>query len=201
MALERRLRRILYRFNCPSPDVLRDYHWGYLPPDKHQQVEAHLDVCLHCAAELADLAKFVTTEQAETTSTLLARARRAAAQARLIVARLVSPARSPVPVLRGQTREVLLFEAGTLALSVNVQLEDTGTYTLFGQILSPEPTDFSDGYVRLTASEEDKRPVQAALDANGGFVVPDLHPATYQLIVGLRDTRIVVPDLKLQTGP
>ena len=57
--LERRLRQALYRSDCPSPDVLRDYHWGYLPADERQRVEAHMACCSHCVAELADLAEFV----------------------------------------------------------------------------------------------------------------------------------------------
>jgi anti-sigma factor RsiW len=200
-ALERRLRQALYRFDCPSPDVLRDYHWGYLPADERQRVEAHLAACLHCAAELADLAEFVAAEHAQPTKTLLSQARQAAAQARLVVARLFSPGLSPVLALRGDTRDVLLFDAGGVGLSVNLEQEHTGAYTIFGQVLSPEPVALAGGYARLTAQEESVDPVQTPLDANGGFTLPNLRPGVYQLVVCLPDRRIVVPTLALNVEP
>jgi hypothetical protein len=200
-ALERRLRQALYRYDCPSPDVLRDYHWGYLPADERQRVEAHLAACSHCAAELADLAEFVAAERAQPTKTLSSQARQAAAQARLIVAQLFSPGLSLVPALRGDTRDVLLFDAEGVGLSVNLEQEHTGAYTIFGQVLSPEPVALAGGYARLTAQEESVDPVQTPLDANGGFTLPNLRPGVYQLVVCLPDRRIVVPALALKAEP
>jgi hypothetical protein len=200
-ALERRLRQALYRFDCPSPDLLRDYHWGYLPPDQRRQVEAHLATCPHCAAELDDLAGWVAAERVQPSRTLLNRARQAADQVGLVVAQLLSPRLSPVPALRGERRDVLLFDAEGVAVSVNLEQEDTGLYTLFGQVLSPEPVALTGGYARLTAREEGVDPVQASLDANGGFTLSDLHPGIYQLVVCLPDRRIVVPTLALRAEP
>ena len=200
-ALERRLRQALYRYDCPSPDVLRDYHWGYLPADERRRVEAHMAACSHCAAELADLAEFVRAERAQPSEMLLARARQAAAQARLVVAQLFSPGLSPVLALRGDTRDVLLFDAEGVALSVNLEQEHTGAYTIFGQVLSPEPVALAGGYARLTAQEESVNPVQTPLDANGGFTLPDLGPGVYQLVVCLPDRRVVVPTLALKAEP
>ena len=198
VAFERRLRACLYRFDCPSPDLLRDYHWGYLSADEHRRIETHLDACPHCATELANLAEFVTVEQDQPSSTLLARARQAAEQVRLVVAQLISPGLSPVPALRGKTREVLLFDAEGVALSVNLEQEDTGAYTLFGQILSSEPIVPPGGYARLTASQGSAHRVRALLDANGGFALSDLRPGTYQLTVFLPERLIVVPILALK---
>jgi anti-sigma factor RsiW len=198
VAFERRLRSLLYRLDCPSPDLLRDYHWDYLPSDERRQVETHLDACPHCAAELADLVEFVAVDEEKPTSTLLARARQAAEQVRLVVAQLASPGLSPAPVLRGETREVLLFEAGDVALSVNLEQEDTGAYTLFGQVLSPEPILPGGSYARLTAREDGMMSVQTLLDANGGFALPVLHPGVYQLVVHLPEQRIVAPTLALK---
>jgi len=198
VAVERRLRQALYRFDCPSLDLLRDYHWGYLPAGEHHQVKAHLDACPHCQAELARLAEFVAAERAEPSSALLARAREMAAQVRLVVARFISPSPRLVPLLRGETREVLLFDAEGITLSVNLEQDDAGTYTLFGQALSPEPVLPLGGYARLTAREQGAVPVQASLDANGGFALTNLRPGTYQLVVCLPDRRIVVPTLALK---
>ena len=205
MAFEHRLRRILHRHNCPSPDMLRDYHWGFLPADEHQRIASHLDICPHCAAELADLAEFVPAERSEPSGTLLDRAHQAAAQVRLVVAQILSPAPSPIPALRGDTRgntrDLLLFDAEDVAVSVNLELEETGAHTLLGQVLSSEPVARADSYARLTAQEEGVEPVQTPLDANGGFTFPDLRPGIYQLVVCLPDRRIVVPALMLEAEP
>jgi len=198
---ERHLHQVLYRFDCPSPDLLRDYYWGYLLAGERKQVGTHLVTCSHCAAELADLARFVAADRTESSSTLLARARQAAAQARLVVAQLVLPGLSPVPALRGQTRDVLLFDAEGVALSVNLEQECTGAYTLFGQVLSSERVTLAGGYARLTAREGGVDPIQTPLDANGGFALPNLRPGIYQLIVCAPDRRIVVPTLALKAEP
>lgn len=201
IAFEHRLCRALYRFNCPTTDTLRDYYWGYLPADEHQQVALHLKTCPHCAAELEYLDEFVATERAHPLSILLARARQAAEQARLIVARLLSPVPRPVPVLRGEIREVLLFDAEGIELALNLEQEETGGYTIFGQVLLPEKASLSQGYVRLGAHREDMDPIQAPLDANGGFALTNLNPGTYHLTICLPQKRIVVPILALKTEP
>jgi anti-sigma factor RsiW len=199
MLLDCHLHRALYRFDCPSPDLLRDYHWGHLAGDERRQVEDHLDACPHCTAELAELAEFVASEGAQPSSTLLARARQAAAELRLVVAQLVAPGLSPVPALRGRTREVLLFDAEGTALSVNLEQEDSGAYNLLGQILSPEPAAPLTGYARLTAREEGVVPVEVPLGANGVFTLPNVRPGVYQLVVRLPEQRIVVPILALRS--
>jgi hypothetical protein len=197
--LEQSLRERLYRLDCPSPDALRAYYWGHLPDGEQARIETHLETCPHCATELAELEQFVASERETPTGTLLDRARVAAERARLAVARLVSPSPNLAPALRGETREVLLFEADDVALSLNLEQETTGRYTLFGQILSPEPADTVGGQVEVSFQGEDRAPVRTAVDANGGFALPDLCPGVYQLVADLPDRRVVVPTLTLRS--
>lgn len=199
IAFEHYLRRTLYRFNCPTTDTLRDYYWGYLPANEYQQVASHLKTCPHCAAELDYLAEFVATESAHPLSVLLARARQAAEQARLIVARLLSPAPRLVPVLRGEIREVLLFDAEGINLTLSLEQEETGGYTIFGQVLLSEKAVLSQGYVRLSAYREDMDHIQSPLDTNGGFALTNLNPGIYHLTICLPQQRIVVPMLAIKT--
>ncbi len=196
--LEDKLKQLLYRYDCPSVDALREHYWGHLSTDKQRQIKMHLQTCPHCAAELANLDQFIDSEEEEPSTTLLDGARELAKRTRLIMAQLVSPSPHPVPALRGETREVLLFEADGLALSLNLEQEMTGKYTLFGQILSPEPTTLTEGRIRLKAQERDMEPIEADIDANGGFAVPELRPGIYYLLVQLPDRRIVVPTLMLK---
>jgi anti-sigma factor RsiW len=197
--LEESLQERLYRHDCPSPDALRDYHWGYLVEEERQRIEGHLRTCPHCEAELAELVQFVGAEREAPSTTLLDRARAAAERARLAVARLVSPRPGLVPALRGETREVLLFEADDVALSLNLEQETTGRYTLFGQILSSGPAGTAGGHVEARFQGEDAPPARAAIDANGGFALPDLRSGVYQLVAELPDRRVVVPTLTLRS--
>jgi hypothetical protein len=117
----------------------------------------------------------------------------------LVVARLVSPVPRPELALRGDTQEVLLFEAADFGLSVHLEQGSTGTYTLFGQVLLPEVTAPAGGHARLTPREENAAAIQASIDANGSFALTDLRPGIYQLIASWPDRRIVVPTLALES--
>jgi hypothetical protein len=192
-AWERRLNRILYRFDCPSPDRLRLYHWGQLSSSEQSRIDRHLAVCPPCAAELAEM-----TEDAETVSESMDRARQAADEADLILARPAAPERQFMPILRGETREVLLFEVDDAALSINLEQEDSGAYTLFGQLLLSNPTLSVEGCARVRPYHADRAPVRSILDVNGGFALPDLLPGTYQLVVDAPDFHIIVPNLTLK---
>jgi len=195
---ERRWRQTLHRFDCPEPDILRDHAWKFLPRDQRDQVKAHLAECPLCSAELAQLNELVTAEDEATLQNVLARARRLAQEAKLTIARLLSPsALQTVPALRGETQEVLLFDVEGLALSVNLEREETGTFTLFGQLLSTDQPIPPGSYARLTQQEGQINPVWVFLDAHGGFALPNIPPGIYQLVVDLDAQRMIVPDLSL----
>ncbi len=192
-AWEHRLNRILYRFDCPSPDQLRLYYWDQLSSSEQSRIERHLEVCPPCAAELAEM-----IEDTETVSESMERARQAAGEADLVLAQSAAPERQFIPILRGETREVLLFEVDDAALSINLEQEDNGAYTLFGQLLLSDPTLSVEGYARIRAYHADFPPVRSILDVNGGFALSDLLPGIYQLVVDAPDLHIVVPNLTLK---
>lgn len=196
--LDRYLYERLYRFDCPSPDVLRDYYWDHLPAEQRRQVMEHLPMCLHCTAELDSLAEAVATARAEPSSQLVDYIRQVAEQMQLVVARRVSPERGLAPAPRGEPYGVLLYNAEGVELSVNFEQEPTGGYTLFGQVLAPESAISPDSYVRLTSAEKGTPPVRATLDENGGFALAGLQPGDLQLVVSLPDRRILVPSLVLK---
>jgi hypothetical protein len=200
MLFELNMRRLLYRFDCPSPDTLRDYYWVDLPPAQHRAIDRHLAHCPHCTAELHDLISFVGAEAARTNKPVGDQPD-FIARIRVIIARLITPTLEPFVLtsLRGENNEVLLFEADELALTINVEREERGRLTLTGQVLSSarSPIDFTDGTVRLSRFETEPVIVTAALDQNGGFALTDLPPEDYQLAVNLHDYEVVIPRLVL----
>jgi hypothetical protein len=49
----------LYRVECPSPQQLADFHWGFLDSEQTQLVRQHLETCPRCQDELAQLLDFL----------------------------------------------------------------------------------------------------------------------------------------------
>jgi hypothetical protein len=202
---ESRCRQTLHRFDCPDPDTLRDYAWQFLSSERRQQVKEHLAECPSCAAELDALDELLKVKDADSLGNALARARSLAQEVRLTIARILSPTTmQTAPALRGETQEVLLFtpeqgdlDTGGMALSVNLEREETGNYTLFGQLLSTDQPIPSGSYARLTRQGGQTEPVQATLDMHGGFALADVPAGVYQLVVDLGVQRIIVPNLSL----
>jgi hypothetical protein len=60
--MERKLTRRLYRWDCPSNQILGEYQLGMLDKQLLQPVQAHLMRCVLCAAELATLTNFLTAD-------------------------------------------------------------------------------------------------------------------------------------------
>jgi len=196
--LEERLRHTLSRTICPEPATLHAYYWDELLLPERQSVQIHVTTCLFCQADLETLATFIKATVTDSWEQVWKQVKQAAAQARLVVARVLTPGRQPVLALRGETRQILLFEADPIAVSVNVEQELTGGYTLFGQVLTEDPEIITSSWVRLTAPGATAR--QAALDAHGTFAVEGLAAGVYQIVVVLPQQRVVIPLLTLEAG-
>src|SRR5262245_19268329 len=56
---ERRAQRRLYRWDCPSSQLLGDYHLGLVTPGDERTVRRHLAQCARCAEELEELRRFL----------------------------------------------------------------------------------------------------------------------------------------------
>ncbi|HEX3640419.1 MAG TPA: hypothetical protein VHV10_03950 [Ktedonobacteraceae bacterium] len=59
--IEGKLISKLYRWNCPSNQILGEYHLGLLGKQLAAQVKDHLNICVLCAAEMAILIEFLQT--------------------------------------------------------------------------------------------------------------------------------------------
>lgn len=198
-ALEQKLGQLLYRSDCPPPDQLRMYHDDELSAEEKSRIKEHLIVCPHCALELENLIRALAIESSVSWREEMKQALQSGQQSGLSMAHLVEPAPQSPPALRGETQEVLLFEVGELVLSLNLEQDEVGAYTLFGQLLSSTPIQVSENYARLRASYSASPTVEKApLDANGSFVLPNLSPGIYQLVVDIPGLHIVVPDLTLR---
>jgi anti-sigma factor RsiW len=200
-ALAGNLAQRLYRSNCPSTELLREYAWKFLPQDQNKSIESHLEDCPHCQSEIGELRQALADEKPESSTGWLEKAARAAEKARLIVANLLAPPLQPqlLPSLRGEGHEALLFEAGDDVLSLNLERDQKGGYFLRGQLLAFKPIPFLEANAFLAGAEENPMTIQASLDENGSFSMANVMPGVYRLTIHWSDKRIVVPVLALKS--
>ncbi|CAN5778950.1 hypothetical protein BH10CHL1_BH10CHL1_23640 [soil metagenome] len=218
--LEADLNSILYRFDCPAPATLQAYYWRELPTTESKLFENHLQQCPHCTAEMVSLQAFMletpTTMPVEPalrpgpqnalTQNLLRRAKEFADQMRLGIAYLVTPISpqfatvalrgAPIPTLQGDAQTSLLFETEETDISLLVQKEQTGRLRLAGQLFTTELP--ANAFCKLVPANLEDAPIQAKVDDTGNFVVNQLQPGAYQLIILLEQQSIVVPNLILE---
>ena len=58
--IERKLISKLYRRDCPSNQILGEYHLGLLSKQLAAQIKGHLNSCVLCASEMAILIEYLT---------------------------------------------------------------------------------------------------------------------------------------------
>jgi hypothetical protein len=52
----------LYRWDCPSNQLLGEYQLGLLNTQLTAEIKGHLNMCVSCSAEIATLTEFLTTD-------------------------------------------------------------------------------------------------------------------------------------------
>ena len=193
--LSGRLKLNLYRLPCPTPIELGDYHLGMLDPVQAERIARHLDDCPLCSAEIARLSSYIEQLAPEIEGTLLTRAR-------VLIATIVAgggAARLPgfAPAfagLRGGDDEPAIYQAEDIRVALDVQpeLEQPDRRTLLGLVTGAESYRLS---ARLQQMGRAVATVQ--VDAIGNFVIADLAPDTYDLILSDPHVEIHILDLRV----
>src|SRR6188508_2992804 len=52
---EQSLRSALYRWDCPPPQALAEYHLGMPSAEEQRAILRHLETCVRCSEEMAEL--------------------------------------------------------------------------------------------------------------------------------------------------
>lgn len=225
--MELQLMSKLYRWDCPSNQVLGEYQIGLLAQDQVAAVKNHLNMCVLCAAEVVALEKFLAHDPMliETTSLtadaisvpaasannhrsvqgkkrVLDQVReQSLAGARRIIATLLPP--QPRLAYQRSTSAAPAqwprrYEAEDV--SISIQLEQEANYKHNLQLV---------GFVTrkgtsLAALEGSIVQLSASgtiytqtIDELGNFVFPKLAPATYGLELQLPEAIVVIDQLPL----
>ena len=195
--LQRLLRKQLYRVLCPSSDELLAFHQGWLDDDKTTQIQNHLSMCPHCAADLRLLVEAASVPVLEAPSPLT-KLRRVVAE--LITPRLALPPISAYGALRGSSiGGQYAYRAENMQLMIDVERAacHPGHMLLLGMLLPDDG--IAERLTSATASllHDDDVITSTALDEMGNFVLDDIAPGDYSLSLRLPDREVVVEALSL----
>ena len=192
--LQNRLRKQLYRVNCPTPMELGDFHLGLLPASQALVVAQHVRECPLCRREVAGLEEFLT-ELSPRPGFL--------EPIKVMIASLVSgmgtdqdhPDFASAPTfggLRGEGEEPFIYQSGQVRIVIEVQddVEHMGLKTLLGLVTGLETNEFT-----IQVSQGDQVIATTSVDEIGNFIIPHLSPGHYKLIIAGPNMEIHVQSL------
>ena len=191
---EQSLRSAMYRWDCPTPQTLADYHIGRPSAEEQRAIMRHLETCARCSEELAELVLFMRDEAPPAAPAELSPARRTVSRG-WSLARLLP--RAPAPALRGGASAPLMFEADDgVTIFLEIQPAGDGQAELRGQLVADDQDDWVGALVELRQSGELR--ATAAIDDLGTFHVAALPMHPTELRVARADGRaLLLPEFEL----
>jgi hypothetical protein len=195
----------LYRVVCPSPLELGEYHLGLLPRDQAAAVARHLAECPHCAREVAQLKEYLTDLAPALEPGPLERIKE---RTRILVARLVNggleagllgqPALAPAYAgVRGEGGEPYLYQTDDVQIAIEVQddAERPGRKAILGLVIGVEPSG-----LKTHLWQAEQRVAVVSVDELGNFVIPNLAPGRYELILSGPEVEVHIQELQVGTS-
>jgi hypothetical protein len=185
----RGLLTLMYRADCPAPEILAQYQMDLLSNSDQLEVAAHVRTCPHCARELEELV--IREEEEDSLTQMILHVLEDVVQT---VEATMTPRGRPHPVgVRGtedggRTFHFHADDPSTVSEATSEQAVDvligfqpgtpaTGTRTLLGSVVQTEAV--SGG--RAWLFREGDKPVSSLVDHLGTFTFTDLAPGEYDL--------------------
>ncbi len=191
-----RLRKLLYRVECPSSLELGEYVLEMLPSAQAGRVQAHVAQCPHCTRELAQLERFLAVSVQE------GLVHQGVEKVKILVAQLVTGlsqaglggASLAFGGLRGGEEEPLIYQVNDTQIVLEIQddPEHPGRKTLLGLITGVEQPTLT---VRL--QEREQAASTAHVDEIGNFAFSQLRPGAYKLVIVGEGMEIHIPQLRI----
>lgn len=165
----------LYRSTCPSPIQLGEYHLRNLSASQRLVMAQHLRECPRCAQEITQLEEFLS-EFTPPTSVL--------ESVKVLVAKLVGGENETgsfraMPALRGETKNLPIFEAEGLVISLDVQSVPNGEIIIQGQVAADDQDRWTGATVELKQRYLSR--VRTFLDDLGAFTFEAMDPGSTQI--------------------
>ena len=191
---EQSLRSALYRWDCPAPQTLAEYHLGRQSADQQRAIVRHLETCARCSEEIAELVLFMRDEAPLAAPADPSPARRPASRG-WSLARLLP--RVPALALRGGAGAPLMFETDDgVTIFLEIQPAAGGQAELRGQLVADDQEGWASALVELRQSGILR--ATAAIDDLGTFRVAALPTLPTELRVTRADGRaLLLPEFEL----
>lgn len=184
----------LHRWDCPASQELAHYHLGLLGQDAAQQIAAHLEHCVLCAAEITELRAFLAADR----PTLGQRHVAARPHPRLgeLIARLLLQPPTPALAFRGGVARLIGAEVPGTTIMLEARPAGPEEVLLNGQILDENHQRWVGGLIELRQGGHLR--ATAEVDDLGTFVGGPLHAAPTELRLTPRQgPAVVVPEVDL----
>jgi hypothetical protein len=188
--IERKLSTYLYRFDCPSPHDLGEYHLKILSDDQTEAITQHLTNCPHCTRELTQLRNYLSELAPDLDYTFQERVK-------IWIARMLPNGpegrmvTGPIPnfALRGETDGPLMFEAGNYQLTLEIQDDpaNPGLKSILGLVIGGV-----DVLHQVELWQDGRSIVQTTIDDLGNFVFSGVKSGSYDLILSQKAAEIHV---------
>lgn len=176
---------LMYRANCPAPEILGQYQLDLLSSAERLKIAAHVRACPHCTRELTELGK-------EEDSLILSVLQTLKDVVQVIEATLMPPRRLKAVGMRGMEagRRAFHFHSDDVDVLVGFQPVATGSRagTLLGTVAQVEAV--SGGYAWLF--QEGRKPVSSPVDHLGTFTFGIIAPGEYDLALEVRERALLM---------
>ncbi len=198
------LKTRLFRATCPTSVELGEYHLGMLSQDQTASVAEHLGICPHCRQELEQLESYMADLEPTLEPSRLTQVKE---RVKVLIANLIDrggaagPGLTPLPAgIRGDDEEgPRTYQADDIEIMLDVQADtdQPDRRVILGLITGLDTPDDMEVHVWRA----DQLLTTAGVDDLGNFSVPNLAPATYELIVSGPDIEVHIQDLGVDTNP
>ena len=191
---EQSLRSALYRWDCPTPQTLADYHLGRPSAEEQRAIIRHLETCVRCSQEMAELVLFMRDEAPVAVSAEPSLVRHSASRG-WSLARLLPHA--PALALRGGASAPLMFETDDGA-TIFLEIEPLagGQTELRGQLVADDQDSWTGALAELRQSGVLR--ATAAIDDLGTFRVATLPTLPTELRITRADGHaLLLPEFAL----
>jgi hypothetical protein len=185
---EHKLTRALYRLDCPDAAELGEYELKLLDTARRPAIAQHLQECPHCTRELAQLHRFLVDVAPDLRQGVYN-------PVKVWIAKLVSQMETggrmqPAFAVRGGDQPPRVYEAGDAQIVIEVQDEPSPTKTLVGLVLGVDPVGLMAHLWRGTDAID-----SAEVDEIGNFLLANVEPGEYELVVRGPELEIRLPSL------
>ena len=182
----------LYRFACPPPIELGEYHLRTLPSAQMLSIAQHVRECPSCSREVAQLEGFLSDLDVRTQTGL-------PEKARVLIAQLVGAGTGSLAAaaaLRGEEKGPLSFAAEGMMIVLDIQPTVQGKVNLFGQVAADDQDAWTGRVVELWT--ENQRQFSGTLDDMGAFQWEGVMPGWYELRITAGDgSAVIVPSFQV----